>query len=471
MSRVCIIGLDCLTPQLLFDQYSKVLPNFESIVKKSVWGPLKSTTPPITIPAWACMVTGSSPGILGSYGFRTRKNNTYKERKLPSSLGFPVPTLWQLTSDAGLFNRILTVPQTYPALPLQGELIAGFPIADPCGPTSYPRNLGQSIKDKFPDFQVDIEDYRTRSPKDVLAEIHRMTNARFQVAEHWLRQDDWSLFMMVEMGPDRLHHIFWHYAQPDHPDFVPEHSMRFAIRDYYILLDSWLGKLTKHLRPNDLLLIVSDHGAQTMKGGFAINQWLVDNGYLALLDEHPRSGPLQLDLVDWARTKMWADGGYVGRIYFNIENREPKGTITEQDAQTMSLQLQKQWSSLLDRNGTQLNIKVLSPTQAYGNNPRGFPPDLTLILNDLSYRALGTLGHPNWFSSQNDTGQDGANHAQNGICICHGPNQEAGYQEGLDILDIAPTVLDHLAIDIPQTMAGTPISRIRTSRTKDMDLR
>ena len=33
-------------------------------------------------------------------------------------------------------------------------------------------------------------------------------------------QHPWDLFVMVEMGPDRIHHAFWRYFDPQHPKYV-----------------------------------------------------------------------------------------------------------------------------------------------------------------------------------------------------------------------------------------------------------
>ena len=41
-------------------------------------GDLASITPPITVPAWACAMTGKTPGQLGLYGFRNRKDTRTK---------------------------------------------------------------------------------------------------------------------------------------------------------------------------------------------------------------------------------------------------------------------------------------------------------------------------------------------------------------------------------------------------------
>ena len=70
--RVLVIGLDCLTPQLTFDQFLPHLPTFQQLMSKGMWGAMRSTDPPITVPAWASMTTGKDPGQLGIYGFNAQ---------------------------------------------------------------------------------------------------------------------------------------------------------------------------------------------------------------------------------------------------------------------------------------------------------------------------------------------------------------------------------------------------------------
>lgn len=457
MSRVCIIGLDCLTPQLVFDQYLNHLPHIKELLTQSVWGPLKSSMPPITIPAWSAMVTGCDPGQLGIYGFRNRRDRSYTRRLLPSSLSLPVPTLWQLLTDHHRSSRILTVPQTYPARPLNGTLIAGFPVPDFNGAVSHPPELWGALRARHPAFQMDVEDFRHRAPREVYDEVVRMTNARFEVAQRWINAGDWDLFMMVEMGPDRLHHALWDLTQPDHPAYDADHPLAGAMLEYYRLLDSHLGRLLTELRDDDLLLVVSDHGAQTLRGAFALNQWLVREGHLVLSPEHPASGPLLPHHVDWEKTRAFGDGGYVGRVYLNLQGREPRGCLLPEQAPGFVEELRRGLCELPGPEGGALNVQALSTEQAYGPSPRGVPPDLTLLIEDLSFRVLGTLGHPDLMVSQNDRGHDGANHAQHGIVIAKSPGLPPQKRADLSLYDIAPTVLRHLQIPAPPHMQGAAI--------------
>ncbi|MBW2191752.1 MAG: alkaline phosphatase family protein, partial [Deltaproteobacteria bacterium] len=70
--RMIVIGLDCAAPRLVFERYRDAMPNLRALMERGTWGPLRSSEPPITVPAWTCMVSGRDAGELGLYGFRNR---------------------------------------------------------------------------------------------------------------------------------------------------------------------------------------------------------------------------------------------------------------------------------------------------------------------------------------------------------------------------------------------------------------
>ncbi|NIP35700.1 MAG: hypothetical protein GWN18_12080, partial [Thermoplasmata archaeon] len=50
--KLMLMGLDCAPPALIFDRMRGELPNLEALMGTGLYGPLRSTLPPITIPAW-----------------------------------------------------------------------------------------------------------------------------------------------------------------------------------------------------------------------------------------------------------------------------------------------------------------------------------------------------------------------------------------------------------------------------------
>jgi len=77
-----------------------------------------------------------------------------------------------------------------------------------------------------------------------------------------------------------MHHGFWNYFDPKHVQFEPGNAHQDAIPEYYRWLDEQIGGVLELLDNDTILLIVSDHGAQRLDGGFAINEWLIREGLL-----------------------------------------------------------------------------------------------------------------------------------------------------------------------------------------------
>ena len=86
------------------------------------------------------------------------------------------------------------------------------------------------------------------------------------------------------------------------------------------------------------------------------------------------------------------------------------------------------------------------------------PPDLIVYFGDLFWRSVGTVGHGSIYTFENDIGPDDCNHAQFGIVVKHDPNIRTipGGREltGLQLMDMAPTILKQLGVPVPADMQG-----------------
>jgi len=124
--KLAVLGLDCAAPQLVFDQFRRDLPHLSALMEGGLWGELESTHPPITVPAWSCMMSSRDPGELGFYGFRNRKDYSYDGYALANSTAVRVPRIWDYLGRQGLRSILLGVPQTYPPRPIRGEMVTCF---------------------------------------------------------------------------------------------------------------------------------------------------------------------------------------------------------------------------------------------------------------------------------------------------------------------------------------------------------
>jgi predicted AlkP superfamily phosphohydrolase/phosphomutase len=145
------------------------------------------------------------------------------------------------------------------------------------------------------------------------------------VARRLVRNKPWDFFMLVEMGPDRLHHVFWQHFDPKHPKYEPGNQFETAFQDYYRFLDAEVGKLLEALPDDAIVILMSDHGARPMVGGVCFNDWLAQQGYLAFTEALSGPTPIAQAPIDWTRTIAWGDGGYYGRLFLNVKGREPPG--------------------------------------------------------------------------------------------------------------------------------------------------
>ena len=57
-----------------------------------------------------------------------------------------------------------------------------------------------------------------------------------------------------------------------------------VVDELYEGLDAVVGETLTRLGPDDLLVVMSDHGFTSWRRAFHLNSWLRDNGYLALID-------------------------------------------------------------------------------------------------------------------------------------------------------------------------------------------
>ena len=118
--KLIVIGLDCATPKTLFRDFLDDCPNIKRLTENGVYGKLRSSDPPITIPAWMVMATGKRAGTLGLYGFRHRKENSYSDYWIATSYSIKEKKIWDILSENGLKSCILGLPPTYPVQPING---------------------------------------------------------------------------------------------------------------------------------------------------------------------------------------------------------------------------------------------------------------------------------------------------------------------------------------------------------------
>src|ERR687888_1401518 len=179
MTKVAVIGLDCADPRLVFDRWRDALPTLARLRGVGTFGPLRSVDPPITVPAWSCMMTGRDPGELGIYGFRNRSDHGYDAVMVADSGAVRIDRVWDHLGRAGRHVVVVGVPQTSPPVPVNGELVSCFLTADPrSDPYTHPAELRGEIESLVGAYSVDVRNFRSDDRDRILAEIYAMTAQR-----------------------------------------------------------------------------------------------------------------------------------------------------------------------------------------------------------------------------------------------------------------------------------------------------
>jgi len=465
--KVAVIGLDCVPPSLVFGRAGEDLHNLRALMDHGFWGPLRSTDPPITIPAWTTMTTGRDPGELGIYGFRNRLDHDYRDMVVVNDSHVNSPRVWDYLESEGKRSILIGIPQTYPPRPHRGITVAGFPVPDVETAFTYPPELAAELTSLGGGaYLSDVTEFRTADKEQLIGDLRTMTERRFRAAARLLVREPWDFFMMVEIAPDRLHHAFWSHAARDHRSFRPGNPYENVLADFYRRLDMWVGSLLAVLDDRTTVMVVSDHGARTSKGGVCINDWLIRNGYLALRSSNGNgTRPFTPDLVDWSKTTAWSEGGYYARIFLNVKGREPNGTIEPENFSLVRRRLAERLGAMKGENGDSMVNSVLFPEQIYRTCSR-VSPDLIVYFDDLSRRSIGSVGHDEIVISGNDQGPDGANHDPEGVFICARMSDlRRGMRKGLRIegarcLDVTPTILAELGVAVPPDLAGEVIPQV-----------
>jgi len=177
--KILIIGLDSAPPEIVIDRREE-FPVFRRLIENGMFGRMRSSDPPITIPAWMIMSTGKDAGRIGIYGFRHRKDYSYDKMWIASSRTVKEKAVWDIIGEHGGQSCLVSIPPSYPPREVAGNLISCFITPDNEKEYTYPAELRQEIESRFGPYIFDAA-YRTEDRDQILKEVYDMTSKRFDV--------------------------------------------------------------------------------------------------------------------------------------------------------------------------------------------------------------------------------------------------------------------------------------------------
>lgn len=491
-TKAVVIGLDgadwrLLTPWLAQGE----LPTLARLVAEGSSGPLRSTIRPESSVAWTSFATGVNPGKHGIFGFVAHQPGSYNFR-LANGSHIGAPRFWHRLGQAGRRVGLLNIPFTYPPGPVNGVLISGMLTPGTHVPFAYPPGLQAEVLTRFPNYQFDPSE-TMHDKAALLASVAHCTDQQRAAALWLLREQAWDFFTVVFTGPDRMQHLFWADMDSRHPQHDPASPYATALLDHYRALDGAVAEIVAAFPAGTLLLVMSDHGFNGFARRFYVNRWLHAQGLLAVRPGREAAspmvgvlnrlrgvpglarlkrrllpdswGPAQMranllsQAIDWPRTRAYfaPDGG----LRLNVQGREPQGVVPAGAAyEALRQELHQALLALTDPlTGQRVLAEVHRPEALYHGPYTALAPDLipepVRQAADPAHNVMldGALaGGTLLFDS---SAPYAGNHAPDGILIAWGAGARPGVQHaGAHIMDLAPTLLAVLGVDIPAGMDG-----------------
>lgn len=501
MSRVLVVGIDGGTLDLIRPWAEQGhLPHLARLMAEGAWGPLESTLPPVTSPAWPSFATGKNPGKHGVFDFIRPRGGDFE---MVTSRSIHGPTLWQILSAAGRRVGVINVPVTYPPQPVNGFLISGM-LSPHSRRITYPEDLLAPYVDEIGPYRIAPSvQYKEGNEESFVADLVDLVERRGRYALRLMDDHPWDFFMVHFQASDVLQHAFWRFVDPTHPRHDADVAARVVplMRHVFERIDGLVGQMVERLDEGTTVLVMSDHGFGPLHWVVNLNLLFLDRGLLHLkrsaltrlrawlfragltpasiwhliervglqnyvwqVSKSTRnkvvSKFLSFDDVDWSRTVAYALG-HVGQIYVNLKGREPHG-IVEPGAEYEAVR-ERVIAALQDlrhpETGEPLVDQVI-PGERVAHGPFArWGPDLHVVFDGYRAIAFPLFATDSRLVTRQIRGDSGC-HRRHGMLIAWGAGIRPGPVEGARIMDLAPTILHLMGLPVPDDMDGKVLTSI-----------
>ena len=501
MGKFLLLGLDGATFEMLDPMLQTGrLPVLARLLGEGVRGPLASTVPPVTCPAWPTMYTGRNPGVHGFTSFRILNPGSLTSHT--ATLGdVPCPRIWTALNAAGVRTGMFNIPATYPAEPVDGFMVSGIPAPSGAPGAVQPAGLREEFARAFPEYDcngsVEVSLFARRSKRKWIIETLRRNLLLRKDALDWMLQREPVDFLWVVLeAVDRLSHAAYVFLAPG-SDLYDTPTGR-KVRDWAMELletqDEVIGWIIKQMGPDAPVMVVSDHGFAWTPKEFDLCGWLVANGFLvpppgvslrkrmrlAIREAVFRSAagrrlwrglaglwrrktgslaqPYRLVPIDWQHSKTWpATPGEYG-IRINSTRLRPEGIVSPSDYDQVADALVEGLGALKDpQSGEPVFETVARREKVYNGELADRAPDILIVPARHVVHRVG----PTWKAQANPHPLRTAselhvlsNHDSTGIFAAVGGPFAGGTVDSARILDIMPTVLHAMGHAIPPELEG-----------------
>jgi len=481
------------------------LPRLAALRDEGAFGPLRSTVPALTPPAWSTMLTGMNPGGHGVFEWFPL---TGEGGASPVAARRRARTIWEALSDAGWQVGTYNVPTTYPPEPLSAFQVSGFDAPALRPDMAHPPEALQVVLSAVGTYEL--------YPHSILdincdfADVARHLDLPRDGINALLEAYPCDAAMVVFQVIDWLQHRHLGEPRSDGRDLVEE---GYAILDERIgqILDRWCG-------PETTVVILSDHGGTLTTRLINLEKVFQDRGLLAYrapgdggreaYERRRRIARLSLSAwtllkaklprlarilapaarrargklasyhegaeIDWEHTKA-VPWGVDGAIRLNVQGRDAHGSVAPGEVDAVRQEVIDALMTLRDPVTREPICRgVRTREELYTGPYADEGPDLVVDTADprclcVSYRDTGELPmldvqpedvvvlDPPWCI-----------HDPYGILLAAGPAFEPGSApDEAGLADVVPTILAALGLPVPAGLDGRVLMEVLASSHLD----
>ncbi len=292
--RIAIIGIDGADPTLVARWRAEgLLPTLDRLAREGASGKISTDSFILSPRIWTSVATGKSPATHGIEGWvhtaGPREGRVYRSSDRRGH------ALWNIFSDRGRTVSSVNWLITHPPERVNGVVVSDFAIpgrregrmkrlrasealADVAGATTWPLEWQQRVNRMAAAVGPLFEGAADKPERSGARFARPGSRARFaddlamRVALAIDEEQQPGLLLLLLQGIDRISHLMWAGVAPssDYPEGLQpseKERRRFAavLQDYYVYTDGLLAKVLERYGPDDLVIVLSDHGfeAQT----------------------------------------------------------------------------------------------------------------------------------------------------------------------------------------------------------------
>ncbi|MFX1480450.1 MAG: alkaline phosphatase family protein [Promethearchaeota archaeon] len=407
-----------------------LLPNFKRILKDGFYSKFRVSIPPVTIPSFPCLFSGVSPTDLGYCTF------------YDPSFGIFTSNLWKAKSIFNYENlRVfcLNLPSTYPAWPINGEMITGLLTPSLNEKMYFPEKLGELVNKNWIIDGSNID--------EIFSAFEMKKNIFLKKLS-----EPFNLLIYIVRVPDCITH---------HPKYRLSLTQEI-LTEGYIKIDKFLGEILDNVDHFDNLFLISDHGLDVYKYEFNIKRFLekmnilfYNTGYIS------KFMSIFIKLFGTFNRKLFDTTFFHNKFkHYLTRIKDRIGLKVSQNNENVSIKNSRfvhfysnYGGIYLSENDKRIKKKLklaLEECKYIDNiiefNAKNMPDYIIKLKKDYLFSVKSSSFTINHFNS--------LNHSEYGIFIAYGKNIINRSEKETSYLDFAPTLLKLHEINIPTYMKG-----------------